>query len=72
MPLISSDCSTKLHKINEDNGLRIYAIFQQSVVKYEASLVVLRAVEFFEDNALSEIGITKTCLVLKRNDPGLL
>jgi hypothetical protein len=37
-----------------------------------AALEVLRAVGFSEDNASNEIGITETCLVLKRNDPGLL
>jgi len=46
--------------------------FQRSIVKYEAALEVLHAVGFSEDDELNEIGIAEACLVLKRNDPGLL
>lgn len=58
---------TKFRRLRKANP-----IFQRSIAKYEAALEVLRAVGFSEDNASNEIGITETCLVLKRNDPGLL
>jgi len=58
---------TKFRRLRKANP-----IFQRSIAKYEAALEVLCAVGFSEDNASNEIGITETCLVLKRNDPGLL
>lgn len=37
-----------------------------------AAIEILQIVGFIEDVVLSETGKTETCLVLKRNDPGLL
>jgi len=58
---------TKFRRLRKANP-----IFQRSISKYQAALEVLRAVGFSEDNTFNEIGIAETCLVLKRNDPGLL
>lgn len=58
---------TKFRRLRKANP-----IFQRSIAKYEAALEVLRAVGFSEDSASNETGIAETCIVLKRNDPGLL
>ncbi|KAH9317551.1 hypothetical protein KI387_019320, partial [Taxus chinensis] len=47
-------------------------IFQRSILKYEAAIEVLLAVGFSEDNISNELGMMEACLILKRNDPGLL
>uniref|UniRef100_A0A2C9UV03 WLM domain-containing protein n=1 Tax=Manihot esculenta TaxID=3983 RepID=A0A2C9UV03_MANES len=47
-------------------------IIQKNVANHKAAIEILQIVGFIEDVVLSETGKTETCLVLKRNDPGLL
>ncbi|KDP30833.1 hypothetical protein JCGZ_13776 [Jatropha curcas] len=47
-------------------------IIQKNVANHRAALEILQMVGFIEDVLLDETGKAETCLVLKRNDPGLL
>lgn len=47
-------------------------IIQKNVANNKAAIEILQMVGFIEDVCLDETGKAETCLVLKRNDPGLL
>ncbi|KAF2284852.1 hypothetical protein GH714_031248 [Hevea brasiliensis] len=47
-------------------------IIQKNVANHKAAMEILQTVGFIEDVVFDETGKAESCLVLKRNDPGLL
>ncbi|XP_021679426.2 uncharacterized protein LOC110664165 isoform X1 [Hevea brasiliensis] len=47
-------------------------IIQKNVANHKAAMEILQTVGFSEDVVFDETGKAESCLVLKRNDPGLL